>query len=229
MGLAELGLDPRCVVTVRAPRCRERAAHDGRCAGLRCARRGRAGGLGRGQAARSRRQPQADSGGTSLRRHRAVAAACSDACAIDRGKPMDRARGAFAAISGVGRAALRRTSLSAIVMARPGDGSWNGNVMRAFSARRRILCLWLPRLPIDRIRRELCFGERSDGAARVKITLATRTVQLPPPLAGEGWGGGVSTRDVVRAERISPTRIASQDAMRPPPQAGEVKRASGAR
>src|SRR5258705_11676020 len=41
-------------------------------------------------------------------------------------------------------------------MARSGGGSWNGNVMSAFSAnRRRILSLWLPRLPIDRIKRQL--------------------------------------------------------------------------
>src|SRR3954453_7672306 len=49
------------------------------------------------------------------------------------------------------------------VMARSGDGSWNGNVMSAFSAnrpenkpenQRRILSLWLPRLPIDRIKRQ---------------------------------------------------------------------------
>src|SRR5258708_22643454 len=40
-------------------------------------------------------------------------------------------------------------------MARLGGGSWNGNVMSAFSAnRRRILSLWLPRLPIDRIKRQ---------------------------------------------------------------------------
>src|ERR1700676_910226 len=38
-------------------------------------------------------------------------------------------------------------------------GSWNGNVMSAFSVnRRRILSLWLPRLPIDRIKRRLCQG-----------------------------------------------------------------------
>jgi error-prone DNA polymerase len=43
---------------------------------------------------------------------------------------------------------------------------------------------------------------------------------LPLPLAGEGWGGGVSASPV--AER-APTRIASFDAMRPPPQAGEVR------
>jgi len=54
---------------------------------------------------------------------------------------------------------------------------------------------------------------------------------LPLPLAGEGWGGGVSTIRTIRVDRASPTRIASFDAMRPkselrssrPPQAGEVK------
>jgi mono/diheme cytochrome c family protein len=49
---------------------------------------------------------------------------------------------------------------------------------------------------------------------------------LPLPLAGEGWGGGVSARDTLRLER-APTRIASCDAMRPPPQAGEVKGVCG--
>jgi error-prone DNA polymerase len=51
---------------------------------------------------------------------------------------------------------------------------------------------------------------------------------LPLPLAGEGWGGGLSTSHTV--ER-APTRIASVDAIRPqselrssrPPQAGEAK------
>ena len=46
----------------------------------------------------------------------------------------------------------------------------------------------------------------------------------PLPLAGEGWGGGVSTSRTVRVDRASPTRIASSDAMRPPPQAGEVEK-----
>ena len=45
---------------------------------------------------------------------------------------------------------------------------------------------------------------------------------LPLPLAEEGWGGGVSASHTVRGER-APTRIASVDAMRPPPQAGEVR------
>ena len=42
----------------------------------------------------------------------------------------------------------------------------------------------------------------------------------PLPLAGEGWGGGVSARDTVRVER-APTRIASFDAIRPPPRKRE--------
>ena len=46
--------------------------------------------------------------------------------------------------------------------------------------------------------------------------------RLPLPLAGEGWGGGASAIHTLREER-APTRIASCDAIRPPPQAGEVK------
>src|SRR6478672_196627 len=46
------------------------------------------------------------------------------------------------------------SSCCGIVMARAAGGSWNGNVMSASSVnRRRILSLWLPRLPIDRIQR----------------------------------------------------------------------------
>src|SRR4051812_48413535 len=46
-------------------------------------------------------------------------------------------------------------------MARRATGSWNGNVMSAFSVkRRRILSLWLPRLPTDRIK-----PQRSRNAA----------------------------------------------------------------
>ena len=48
-------------------------------------------------------------------------------------------------------------------------------------------------------------------------------IALPLPLAGEGWGGGAAASHTARVERVSPTRIASCDAMRPPPQAGEVK------
>jgi error-prone DNA polymerase len=53
---------------------------------------------------------------------------------------------------------------------------------------------------------------------------------LPLPLAGEGWGEGISASYPLREER-APTRIVSFDAMRPqselrssrPPQAGEVR------
>ena len=52
---------------------------------------------------------------------------------------------------------------------------------------------------------------------------------LPLPLAGEGRGGGASASHTARVERVSPTRIASIDTIRPkselrssPPQAGEV-------
>src|SRR5262249_39931386 len=44
----------------------------------------------------------------------------------------------------------------ATATARPADGSWSGPAMTVVSAnRRRILSLWLPRLPIDRIKRKL--------------------------------------------------------------------------
>src|SRR3981081_361576 len=53
-------------------------------------------------------------------------------------------------------------------MALLAGGSWNGNVMSAFSGnRRRILSLWLPRLPTDRIKRQLWqSGERKENASR---------------------------------------------------------------
>ena len=51
-------------------------------------------------------------------------------------------------------------------MANAAGGSWNGNVMSASSLnRRRILSLWLPRLPIDRIRRVLSGSNGGQGKA----------------------------------------------------------------
>jgi error-prone DNA polymerase len=65
-------------------------------------------------------------------------------------------------------------------------------------------------------------------ALKVESHSASRTgTVLPLPLAGGGWGGGAATSRTARVERVSPTRIASFDAIRPPPQAGEVKRARG--
>ncbi|WP_436209836.1 Y-family DNA polymerase [Bradyrhizobium sp. LjRoot220] len=84
--------------------------------------------------------------------------------------------------------------------------------MSAFSAnRRRILSLWLPRLPIDRIKRKAFSDE-----AREQNSHDTNGA-LPLPLAGEGWGGGAAASQTVRVERVSSARIAS-------PQAEEMQR-----
>lgn len=97
-------------------RCRERAAHLGRCARLRCARCGRDRALGRYQTVRSRRKPQADAGRAIVRCHRPDVADGGAAAALDRGDAMDVARRAFAAgfsfnacgaLERLGRAALR--------------------------------------------------------------------------------------------------------------------------
>src|SRR4051794_22609247 len=77
------------------------------------------------------------------------------------------------------------------VMARSGGGSWNGNVMSAFSAnrqgnqqenRRRILSLWLPRLPIDRIKRR--FTDYALSSEPREVNSHDTGSRLPPPL----WG-----------------------------------------
>ena len=74
----------------------------------------------------------------------------------------------------------------ATVMALLGGGSWNGNVMGAFSANpRRILSLWLPRLPIDRIKRQLVNG-----------IVAPVDGRLSPPLRGRGGEGGITNTGV---------------------------------
>jgi len=95
------------------PRHRRRVADRRRRAGLRCARRRRAGSLGAGAPARSRRQPQTHVGRGGLRRHRAAVADGGRAAALDRGNQMDRARGAFAAVNAMdrlGRAGVRRAT-----------------------------------------------------------------------------------------------------------------------
>ena len=82
-------------------------------------------------------------------------------------------------------------------MARPGDGSWNGIVMSDFSAKRRILSLWLPRLPIDRIKRTLQSdgGERADNSiARIEDNSCDTDGRLSPPLRGRAGEGGSHER-----------------------------------
>ena len=160
--MAELGLDPRCVVTVRAADVDTalRTAADA----LACDALGAVvlevwGEARQFDLVASRKLTLAAqaSGVTGLLLRVAAQPQPSHG-----GDAMDRARGAFAArrsreVRGARRCSTRNSS--ATVMARSGGGSWNGNVMSAFSRnRRRILSLWLPRLPIDRIKRQLCSG-----------------------------------------------------------------------
>ena len=202
-GLCELGLDPRLLVTVRAADADSalRTAADA----LACDALGAVVLEVWGEARQldlvaSRKLTLAAqaSGVTAL-----AAAGGGDAAAFDRGNTMDRARGAFAAGHSPCMRGARRCSTRnwfVIVMARSGGGSWNGNVMSAFSAnrpenRRRILSLWLPRLPIDRIKRQFTISSAAlvESSKAVSSAISHNTDgALPLPLAGEGWGGGVS-------------------------------------
>ena len=163
-GLAELGLDPRLRGDRARRRRRCRVADRRRCAGLRCGRRvvlevwGEARQLDLVASRKLTLAAQA-SGVTGLMlrvaaqprpRRRRRDGSCARRI---RRPPRSGARGA--------RRCSTRNS-SATVMALSGGGSWNGNVMSAFSRnRRRILSLWLPRLPIDRIKRSLAQQRRA--------------------------------------------------------------------
>src|SRR5712664_4225429 len=64
-------------------------------------------------------------------------------------------------------------------MALLGGGSWNGNVMSAFSRnRRRILSLWLPRLPIDRIKRQLAYGIVAPANPSIVVAKQNNALQI---------------------------------------------------
>src|ERR1039457_2126969 len=64
-------------------------------------------------------------------------------------------------------------------MALLGGGSWNGNVMSAFSVnRRRILSLWLPRLPIDRIKRQLCLESAAPADPSIVVAKQNNALQI---------------------------------------------------
>ena len=168
-GLAELGLDPRLLVTVRAADVDTalRTAADA----LACDALGVVVLEVWGQARQldlvaSRKLTLAAqaSGVTGLVLR--VAAEPSPSTAETRWIVRAAHSPPAAAAPGAARGARRCStrSLSATVMALLGGGSWNGNVMSAFSRnRRRILSLWLPRLPIDRIKRQLCAKQRRAG------------------------------------------------------------------
>src|SRR5258708_13768510 len=64
-------------------------------------------------------------------------------------------------------------------MAVLGGGSWNGKVMSAFSAnRRRILSLWLPRLPIDRIKRQLWRSNAAPANPCIVVAKQNNALQI---------------------------------------------------
>src|SRR6201996_2150003 len=68
-----------------------------------------------------------------------------------------------------------------IVMDLSGAGSWNGNVMSAFSRnRRRILSLWLSRLPTDRIKRQLArdSAEPANSSPCIVVAKQNNAVQF---------------------------------------------------
>ena len=175
-GLVELGLDPRLLVTVRAADVESalRTTADAlACDALGAVVLETFGEARQLDLVASRKLTLAaqSSGVTAL-----LLRVGGEPCAFDRGDALDRARGAFAAVCALecmGRAGVRRATRFATVMARSGGGSWNGNVMSASSAnRRRILSLWLPHLPIDRIRRqsiafssEVGTGSRKENAS----------------------------------------------------------------
>src|SRR6266446_6325945 len=64
-------------------------------------------------------------------------------------------------------------------MALLGGGSWNGNVMSAFSRnRRRILSLWLPRLPIDHIKRQLWRSSAAPANPCIVVAKQNNALQI---------------------------------------------------
>src|ERR1700759_536210 len=64
-------------------------------------------------------------------------------------------------------------------MALSTGGSWNGNVMSAFSRnRRRILSLWLPRLPLDRIKRQLAHDSSEPADPSIVVAKQNNALQI---------------------------------------------------
>eukprot|EP01035_Chromulina_nebulosa_P011359 gene11359-15194_t len=58
-------------------------------------------------------------------------------------------------------------------------GSWNGSVMSAFSVKRRILSLWLPRLPTDRLQRlRACSGAPANNLPCIVVARHSNALQI---------------------------------------------------
>ena len=103
-------------------------------------------------------------------------------------------------------------NLSATVMALLAGGSWNGNVMSAFSQnRRRILSLWLPRLPIDRIKRRLSSDARAEH-----ISCGINGRLSPPSLTHKGgrnelYDASTDTPSIVVAKQNNALQVFALD------------------
>src|SRR5579864_6340945 len=88
--------------------------------------------------------------------------------------------------------------LCAIATAPRVIGFWNGTVMVEFSARRRILALWLPRLSTDRLqRKERACGrlDRRPLVIAAKIDNALRLTAVDAEAARLGLAVGVALAD----------------------------------
>ena len=105
-------------------------------------------------------------------------------------------------------------NLSATVMALLAGGSWNGNVMSAFSGnRRRILSLWLPRLPIDRIKRQPKRLERK----RYRVACSRRVKgQRDPSVVVAKQNNALQISALDERPRISALRSACRSRMPAP-------------
>ena len=157
-GLAELGLDPRLLVTVRAADVDDalRTAADA----LAC---DAVGAIVLEVWGEARQLDLVASRKLTLAAQASGATCLAPRMAAEPSRRRPRPDGSCArrircrllrpGAHGARRCSMRNSS--ATVMALLAAGSWNGNVMSAFSEnRRRILSLWLPRLPIDRIKRQ---------------------------------------------------------------------------
>ncbi len=177
-GLAELGLDPRLLVTVRAADVESalRATADA----LACDALGAVvleifGEARQLDLVASRKLTLAaqSSGVTALLLRVGASPAPSTAETRWIVRAAHSPPGCARGVRGARRCSTR--NWFAIVMARSGGGSWNGNVMSASSAsRRRILSLWLPHLPIDRIRRQ----REASAASRVELVAGEESTSV---------------------------------------------------
>jgi protein ImuB len=76
--------------------------------------------------------------------------------------------------------------------------------------RRRILSLWLPRLPVDRIKRKLMQASAAQAETVLSHAARNTTSATPLPLAGEGRGGGVAASRALEGRQTYPTVVVAK-------------------